>query len=46
MILINSGAYVNPEFQAEFGEIPPCFLPVGNKKLIEFQSEAILNSFP
>lgn len=46
MILINSGAYVNPEFQSEFGEIPPCFLPVGNKKLIEFQSEAILNSFP
>lgn len=37
MIIINSGAYVIPEFQAELGRIPPCMLPVGNRKLIESQ---------
>ncbi|WP_394261570.1 hypothetical protein [Moraxella boevrei] len=45
MILINSGAYVIPEFQAEIGKIPPCFLPVGNKKLIEHQVEALKQKF-
>lgn len=37
MIIINSGAYVIPELQAELGRIPPCMLPVGNRKLIEHQ---------
>ena len=37
MILINSGAYVISEFEAELGRIPPCMLPIGNKKLIENQ---------
>lgn len=37
MIIINSGAYVIPEFQAELGRIPPCMLPIGNRKLIESQ---------
>lgn len=37
MIIINSGAYVIPEFQAELGRIPPCMLPIGNRKLIENQ---------
>ena len=32
MILISSAAYVISEFQAELGRIPPCFLPLGNKK--------------
>lgn len=40
MILINSGAYVIPEFEAELGRIPPCMLPIGNKKLIENQVSA------
>ncbi|MFZ3193609.1 MAG: hypothetical protein WA154_10450 [Moraxellaceae bacterium] len=37
MIIINSGAYVIAELQAELGRIPPCMLPVGNRKLIEHQ---------
>ncbi|WFF38738.1 hypothetical protein LU290_00365 [Moraxella nasibovis] len=37
MLLINSAAYVGPEFQAEVGVIPPCMLPIGNKKIIELQ---------
>lgn len=39
MLLINSAAYVGLEFQAEVGVIPPCMLPIGNKKIIELQVE-------
>lgn len=46
MILITSGAYVINEFQAELGKIPPCFLPLGNKKLLEHQVETLINYFP
>ena len=55
MILITSAAYVNSEFQVEFGCIPPCFLPLGNKKLIQhqvlslrkiFKSETIFITLP
>jgi hypothetical protein len=45
MTLITSAAYVNSEFQVEFGRIPPAFLPVGNKKLIQHQVLAIRNTF-
>lgn len=45
MILINSGAYIIPEFQAEIGRIPPCLLPIGNKKLIEHQVVSLRNFF-
>ncbi|MDR6714704.1 hypothetical protein J2W83_004340 [Pseudomonas hunanensis] len=41
MIIINSGAYVIPELQAEYGKIPPCMLPLGNKRLLEHQISAI-----
>jgi len=41
MIIINSAAYVVPEFQGELGEIPPCMLPLGNQKLIQHQTEAL-----
>lgn len=41
MILINSAAYVNTEFRNEFGAIPPCFLPIGNQKLITYQVKAL-----
>ena len=44
MILINSAAYVNQEFRNEFGAIPPCFLPIGNKKLLSYQVTSIRNS--
>jgi len=46
MILITSAAYVGPEFQAEFGKLPPAFLPVGNKRLFRLQVIAIKAAFP
>ncbi|MCA8318267.1 phosphotransferase [Burkholderia multivorans] len=46
MIIINSGGYVTAEFQVEFGKIPPCMLPIGNKKLIEHQVERLRTAFP
>lgn len=45
MILIASGAYVIPEFQVELGRIPPCLLPIGNKKLLELQVAALNKKF-
>jgi hypothetical protein len=45
MILIASGAYVIPEFQVELGKIPPCLLPIANKKLIELQVKALQETF-
>lgn len=45
MILIASGAYVSSEFQVELGRIPPCLLPVGNKKLIELQISKLKSFF-
>lgn len=35
--LITSGAYIGEEMQAEFGRIPPAFLPVGAAFLIQHQ---------
>ena len=46
MIIINSGAYVPPELQTEFGAIPPCMLPLANRKLIEHQARALAAAFP
>ncbi len=46
MIIINSAAYVNSEFQTEFGKIPPSMLPIGNRKLIEHQYESLVKAFP
>ncbi len=37
MRLITSAAYVGQELSAEFGEIPPAFLPVGVSRLYEAQ---------
>lgn len=45
MIVINSAAYVDTEFRNELGEIPPCFLPLGNKKLLEHQVGALREIF-
>lgn len=39
MILINSGAYLQGEFASELGLLPPSFLPIGNRRLFEYQSE-------
>lgn len=54
MIVINSAAYVVPEFRNELGAIPPCLLPLGNQKLLQhqvqvlrrFESERIIVSLP
>lgn len=43
MQLITSAAYINSELQSEFGEIPPSFLPLGNRRLFEHQ-RSILNA--
>ena len=37
MILITSGSYVTPQLRAEFGKIPPAFLPLANKRLYQHQ---------
>lgn len=39
--LINSGAYVGDEIRAEYGALPPAFLPVGNRRLFLSQLETI-----
>lgn len=46
MILITSGAYVDPEFRIEFGSLPPAFLPVGNQRLFERQIQKLSAKFP
>ena len=46
MILITSAAYVEREFQIEFGPLPPAFLPVGNLRLFELQIDALRAAFP
>jgi len=46
MILISSAAYVNSEFQIEFGRLPPAFLPVGNRRIFERQVDTLRKTFP
>ena len=41
LVLINSGAYVHLELSAEFGLLPPAFLPVGLGRLYELQARAL-----
>jgi hypothetical protein len=41
MLLITSAAYLDPEFTAEFGRLPPAFLPVGNRRLWEWQVDNV-----
>lgn len=37
--LITSGAYVNAEIAAEYGRLPPSFLPIGHDRLVALQAE-------
>ena len=37
LFLILSGTYLSPELVAEFGRLPPCFLPNGTHRLYEAQ---------
>jgi hypothetical protein len=39
VVLIASAAYLSPEFIAEFGLLPPAFLPLGNRRVFEHQRE-------
>ncbi|HBK1905077.1 TPA: capsular biosynthesis protein [Campylobacter jejuni] len=43
MILITSAKYSSSDFTLEFGKIPPSFLPLGNKRLYEYQIELFKN---
>lgn len=38
-----AAAYVDAELQSEFGKIPPCFLPLGNRRLFQHQVKLIPN---
>jgi hypothetical protein len=44
--LVMSSAYVDQELAAEFGQMPPSFLPVGTKRLYEYQLERIGRARP
>jgi hypothetical protein len=43
MVLITSAKYINSELQSEFGKIPPSFLPLGGKRLYEYQARLFPN---
>lgn len=44
-VLITSGAYIGHELAAEFGRIPPSFLPVGNQRLFRRQISELQSAF-
>ena len=46
MILVTSATYVNSKLQVEFGRIPPSFLPIGNRRLFEYQLEFLRKALP
>ncbi|WP_111655597.1 phosphotransferase [Isoalcanivorax indicus] len=46
MIVLTSAAYIGHEFRAEFGAIPPCMLPIGNRRLYEHQLAELETVFP
>ena len=39
--LITAAAYINQEMAAEFGPLPPAFLPLGNARLFRLQAELL-----
>jgi hypothetical protein len=41
MIIVTSASYIDQEFRAEFGALPPAFLPVGNRRLFSQQAESL-----
>jgi len=43
MILITSAAYISPELITEFGKLPPCMLPLQNRRLFQHQLELFSN---
>lgn len=45
MLLIISGQYLESELYAEFGKIPPSFLPLGNRRLYTHQITQLASSY-
>lgn len=45
MIVITSADYIKQDLQVEFGAIPPSFLPLGNKRLYEYQIASLNEAF-
>ncbi len=45
MLLIASAAYSGSELEAEFGRLPPAFLPIGNRRLFVHQHAALAKGF-
>lgn len=45
MIVITSADYIKQDLQVEFGAIPPSLLPLGNKRLYEFQVDSLRDAF-
>jgi hypothetical protein len=43
--IVASGAYQEPELEAEFGRLPPAFLPIGNRRLFIRQLLEIRDHF-
>lgn len=46
MILITSASYIEREYQIDLGNLPPSFLPIGNKRLYDHQIEQLKKIFP
>lgn len=44
LLLLTAGSYVLDELAAEFGRVPPTFLPVGNRRLYAVQAEHLRES--
>lgn len=44
MKLITSGAFIQGELISEIGLVPPSFLPIGNKRLFEYQVDFMTQS--
>lgn len=44
-VLITAGAYIEAELAAEFGRLPPSFLPVGNRRLFSRQADVLRGAF-
>lgn len=44
-LIIASAAYAGSELEAEFGRLPPSFLPVGNRRLFTHQHAALGHAF-
>jgi len=43
ILLITSGAYANSELTSDFGLQPTAFLPIGHKRLVEYQLELAIS---